>query len=234
MPKVLFVSDIHLRSDDDAMALAFQHWLLAEVTAAHAIYLLGDIFDAWLGDDLHHTFPNTTQALIQASTQTNIYFLAGNHDFLIGQDYLKRTHMHRLSDPTVIDVFGENVLVTHGDLLCSDDIGYQRFRQVIQHTITKRCFLKLPLAWRKRVAKQLQRNSRSQTAKKSSAQMDVCEATLEKWAQTHQVKTVVHGHTHKPGKHLHKGIQRYVLGAWHDAPNALSINADHQVTEVSL
>ncbi len=224
MTNVYFVSDVHLQADNDALAISFQQWLIAHAPKAEAIYLLGDIFDAWLGDDLHQDYPQTTVALAQAGKQTQLYFMAGNHDFLLGDDYLLLTHMKKLPDPSVIEHFGERTLISHGDLLCTNDRSYQRFRRIIQHPITRWLFLKLPKSRRQKVAKQLQRNSRSQTEKKSSKAMDICPESVSAWKKKHAIKTFIHGHTHKPGYSTDHGIQRYVLGAWHDQANVLKLS----------
>ena len=236
MPKhILFISDVHLQKDDDDLAEVFRSFLKSKASKASAIYLLGDIFDAWLGDDQQSCFPKTMAALQQASNHTSLYFMHGNHDFLFGQSALNYARMKGLSDPCVIKPFDENILLTHGDLLCVNDEAYQRYRRVIQHPFTQSIFLMMPLAWRKRLAKKLQSNSQHHTAKKSTTRMDVCDRLAQQWLRQHKTPIMIHGHTHKPAKHTYQnGLCRYVLGAWHDAPQALQLDFQGNITSLTI
>jgi UDP-2,3-diacylglucosamine hydrolase len=231
----LFISDIHLRDDNCPTTKPLYNLLEQQVPKAQALFILGDFFDLWLGDDNLAPFQKTIAKLKQASLHTPIYFIPGNHDFLIGPKLCQLTGITALPDPYVTQIFGQKCLLSHGDLLCSQDIAYQRFRSIVQHSLTKACFNKLPLTWRQHIAQKLQNNSQQQTAKKSMKIMDVNESCVQQWLDQHQATTLIHGHTHAPKQHKYKNNKaRWVLGAWHDTPNVIRWDSDGEITSVNL
>jgi len=185
---------------------------------AHAIYILGDWFDAWVGEDLDKNFQQEIfqelRVLVQ-KFQTKFYFMGGNRDFLIPQKLLNSIPCERITDPFITLIHGVATLLTHGDQYCIHDKGYLRYRSVAQHPITRSIFLKLPKKVRYVIAQKLRAQSQAYQKNKSLAILDVENDEMIKLAQKHQVQQIIHGHVHRPSHHHHQSVERYVLGDWH-------------------
>jgi UDP-2,3-diacylglucosamine hydrolase len=224
--KIIFISDLHLQPEQPAITHAFLHLLNQIDTSVDALYILGDLFEVWIGDDYglphHHEI---IQALKAASQKTPIYFLHGNRDFLIGKEFFKQTACQLLPDETKINVYGERVLLMHGDTLCTQDLAYMQARKKLRHPFIQKVFLLLPIALRKKIADSARKKSMQHTSSASYDSMDVVQAEVEQVMQKHQVNYLIHGHTHKPDFHEFslqgKQFNRLVLGAWHDRGNML-------------
>lgn len=224
----LFISDVHLSCDNDATARSFRALLHDHGKNATAIYCLGDIFDCWLGSECLADFPETIEQIRATSEETPIYFMHGNRDFLITKDNCEKMGMTLLPDPTVITLFEQNVIVTHGDLLCQYDKGYQRFRRFIQNPLIKMLLRNLPAQWKQRIAQALKKTSKRNKRQKTDKKMDVSPKHVEQWLDHYGASAIIHGHTHKPAEHSHHGKPRIVLGDWHAGPSYLIIDNHHR------
>ena len=211
-----FISDLHLQASEPATVAAFQHYL--ESTPADAVFILGDLFEVWVGDDALRepgSFETQGCALLRAATQRlPVYFMHGNRDFLAGPDFLAACGINGLADPTVLAFGGQRYVLSHGDLLCLDDVDYQRFRIQARSADWQQQFLAQPLATRRAQARGIRQESE---AKKQSgaSYADVDGPAAVAWLQAAGAHTLIHGHTHRPALHgLAPGLQRVVLSDW--------------------
>ncbi|MFD1123241.1 UDP-2,3-diacylglucosamine diphosphatase [Methylophilus flavus] len=222
------ISDLHLSAQRPAVTQAFLHWLETEVTQAEALYILGDFFEVWVGDDVlddaqHGSeFQPVVHALRRLSDSgVKLYFMHGNRDFLIGEHFALACGLQLLADPTMIYSVEKRILLSHGDALCTDDLAYQQFRNQVRSTAWQQAFLAQPLAARIAFAEQ----ARSQSAQNKAMQpidiMDVnTEAVIALIREYEYPEVLLHGHTHRPGMHAltvdGHHCERWVLGDWHD------------------
>ncbi len=214
-----FISDLHLNQDRPDITKAFLNFLENTACKAEKLYILGDLFEAWIGDDDQNEFISEIQnALIRINKTTKVLFMHGNRDFLIGPDFASSAGMKILTDPVVEEMFGDPVLLMHGDLLCTEDIDYQKFRKVSRDIKWQKEFLSKPLAERRIIAQNLRGASKEATGKKKEEIMDVSECEVIKIIQESSVSLLIHGHTHRPNSHsiaLEKHTaKRIVLGDW--------------------
>ncbi|AFP85013.1 UDP-2,3-diacylglucosamine diphosphatase [secondary endosymbiont of Ctenarytaina eucalypti] len=226
----LFVSDIHLNIQAPVITGSFLHFLRTRATAAQALYILGDLFEVWIGDDdtnpLNYEIANALQALGQKGIPC--YFIHGNRDFLLGHRYAIISDMKLLSAPQVICVHGVRVVILHGDTLCADDKNYQRLHRIFHQDWLKKLFLALPLRLRKQISKKIRANSRLANAKKTASVMDVnAQSVMSVMAHT-DAMVMIHGHTHQPAIHvLPGGRLRAVLGAWYHQGVAIEVTGEY-------
>lgn len=222
----LFISDLHLTPSMPLTAQRFFNFCEKEAPKVEAVFILGDLFEYWVGDDaaLYSPFQQEVQRVIaNLATKVKIYYLHGNRDFLIGQTFIKKTGMTLLPDPSTVEIAAQKWVLAHGDALCTADPGYQLFRHWVRKSWVQKIFLSLPLNWRKGIAQQLRSNSHAQyqPIQASSAhrlKMDVtqeaCAATLRDQAGDR----LIHGHTHMPAHHDEslngQKWQRWVLSDW--------------------
>ena len=211
-----FISDLHLQASEPATVAAFQHYVGS--TPADAVFILGDLFEVWVGDDALRepgSFEAQGCALLRAATQRlPVYFMHGNRDFLAGPDFLAACGITGLADPTVLTFVGQRYVLSHGDLLCLDDVDYQRFRIQARSADWQQQFLAQPLATRRAQARGIRQESE---AKKQSgaSYADVDGPAAVAWLQAAGAHTLIHGHTHRPALHgLAPGLQRVVLSDW--------------------
>lgn len=214
----LFIADLHLSPERERLTALFLAWLQARAAGSAALYILGDLFDAWVGDD-DDTYHQVESALAAvAAAGTRCLFMHGNRDFLVGRRFARRTGCQRLRDPTRIDLGGEPVLLMHGDLLCTDDVAYQRFRQRVRNPLVQWLFRRQPLAKRRRIAAEYRQRSAAAMAEKTDAIMDVNADAVQRLMQAHGVRRLIHGHTHRPADHelrLDGAVAyRHVLADW--------------------
>ena len=216
-----FLSDLHLHPDERSTFAAWQRYLAR--TPADAVFLLGDLFEAWVGDaalDEPGSFEAQCCAVLRtAAQQRSLFFLPGNRDFLIGDVFLQRSGVTGLADPTLLDFAGQRWLLSHGDALCLDDAPYQRFRAVARSGAWQQQFLAQPLAVRRAQVRDIrtQRQARQQSGE---VYADVDTAAACAWLRSPAVQahTLIHGHTHRPGEHvLAEGLRRCVLSDWDGA-----------------
>lgn len=211
-----FLSDLHLQASEPDTLAAWHHYL--QTTPADALFILGDLFEVWVGDDALDdpgSFESQACALLQAaSRQRALFFLHGNRDFLIGPGFARHTGATLLHDPTVLVWQGQRLLLSHGDALCLDDVDYQRFRVQARSVQWQEHFLAQPLAQRRAQARGIR--AESEARKQSGAvYADVDGPAAIAWLQAARATTLVHGHTHRPAEHaLVPGLARVVLSDW--------------------
>jgi UDP-2,3-diacylglucosamine hydrolase len=235
-----FIADLHLspaRPDISALFAEFLQQLAEQ--QAESLYILGDLVDAWIGDDDHSEFALQLQQQLRQLTDSGVpvYFMAGNRDFLIGDEFAKRTGVHILQEPTLITVRQQPTLLLHGDSLCTADTSYQRFRRVIRARWLTKLLLALPLSVRMGIARRLRAASKTQQplSPQQLEQMDVTAQAVEHMFEHYQVKQLIHGHTHRPAVHQHRlsdgsMAERIVLGDWYQQGSMLKV--DDQAAEL--
>ena len=230
----LFVSDIHLDPERPAITELFGRFLDGEARDADALYILGDLFEAWVGDDDPSEAGTFVAARLKALADAGVptYFIRGNRDFLLGDEYAKRVGMTILPDPAVILLQGEATLILHGDLLCSDDTAYQQFRTQTRDPRWQAQFLAQPLAARLAFAAQARAASKArygelQASGQSETITDVSPATVREWFARYGVRRMIHGHTHRPAINDEGGgATRIVLGDWYEQGSVLRASED--------
>ncbi len=225
----LFIADLHLCVEEPAITAGFLRFLAREAGSADALYILGDLFEAWIGDDdpnpLHREVADTLRAL--ALHGLPIYFIHGNRDFLLGGRFARESGMHLLPQEQVVDLYGRRILIMHGDTLCTDDIGYQAFRARVNQRWLQKLFLSLPLFIRRRIAARMRAGSKMANSEKTQAIMDVNQQAVIDAMEKNRVQWLIHGHTHRPAIHrleINGQIyQRAVLGAWHQRGSMIKV-----------
>lgn len=227
----LFVSDLHLSPERPAITAAFERFLMDSAPAAEALYILGDLFEYWAGDDdLADPFnARIARALAQLAARIPLYLMHGNRDFLLGSDFARATGARLLPDPSVVTLHGTPTLLMHGDTLCTDDTDYQRFRALVRTARWQADFLALPLEARKEKIAALRAQSETEKAGKPAAIMDVNPQAVEAALRSHATPRLIHGHTHRPGRHAHRvdGMlcERWVLPDWYEQGGWLRCDA---------
>ena len=227
---ILLISDLHLEEERPDISRAFLHFLETRAPQAEALYILGDFFEAWIGDDAASPFQHSiAQALRRLSDSgTQVFLMHGNRDFLIGKAFCREAGCTLLRDPSLIELNGEHVLLMHGDSLCTQDEAYMRLRRWLRNPLSLFILRNLPLRTRHRLARKLRKESREQTRMKASAIVDVTPAEIPRVMAEHGVRTLIHGHTHRPAVHrlevAGEPAQRIVLGDWDTQAWALQID----------
>ena len=215
MSSSCFISDLHLcpARPDATRALA---GFLSSHLAVERLYILGDLFVAWPGDDDDSPLASDVAAMLRdyGAAGPDVCIMRGHRDFLIGSDFCQTAGATWLPDPTVIELYGEPTLLMHGDSLCTADSDYQAFRRRARDPAWQADLLARPLAERRELAADLRSMSKEATSMKSEAIMDVTEAEVEREMQAHGVRQLIHGHTHRPARHDTASGVRWVLGAW--------------------
>jgi UDP-2,3-diacylglucosamine hydrolase len=232
---ILFISDLHLHESRPHITRAFFHFLQTHARNTEALYILGDFFDAWVGDDDDSALPQEVAEQLAALTQTgtSVYFMHGNRDFLLGDAYAKKSGMQLLADPTLIDLYGKPTLLLHGDSLCTGDLAYQQFRQMVRGAAWQQQILSQSLAARRALAAQLRQASQNMNSLKAEDIMDVTSAEVIALMEKYNVTQMIHGHTHRPARHSlninNKLAERIVLGDWHEYGWYLEANEDNLI-----
>lgn len=218
----LFVADVHLCETRAAASERFFAFMRDTVPHASALYILGDLFEAWVGDDdlespLHRTVARLLADVNARGVRT--YFMHGNRDFMLASHYAQLCGLQLLPDPTVIDLFGTPTLLTHGDTLCTDDLDYQRYRRVVRHPWMLKTLRTLPLSLRRKMAARARSGSEQATSHKTSDIMDVNPQAVRALFSRFGVRRMIHGHTHRPACHQHTlddiNHERWVLPDWY-------------------
>lgn len=232
MPHTLFISDLHLTAERPHINELFFAFLRDTAPAAEALYILGDLFEYWVGDDDSENLLNASVSDALARLRQSgvrVYFLHGNRDFLVGQAFAARSGVQLIADPTVIDLHGTRTLLMHGDTLCTDDVEYQKARAQFRHPQMQAKLLQLPLAVRHQQARQLRAQSEVNKAGKAAEIMDVSLATVEQILREHNFPRMIHGHTHRPARHEHNvdghRCERWVLSDWYERGSYLYCDA---------
>ncbi|HWV62590.1 MAG TPA: UDP-2,3-diacylglucosamine diphosphatase [Oxalicibacterium sp.] len=236
----LFVSDLHLQEDMPHTMQAFLTFLQEQAPRAAQLYLLGDIFEAWVGDDdisdpCHRRIADAIRHLSEQGTA--VFWMAGNRDFLVGERFAQDAGMTLLADPFVTTIASRSLVLTHGDAWCTDDTAYMEFRAQVRQPEWQQHFLSLPLAQRKKIAGDLRAGSREAQKGKSYAITDVNEQAITDLFDRTAATDMIHGHTHRPALHRHQigdtTHLRYVLSDWdldHGAPRGDWLSIDHNGT----
>jgi UDP-2,3-diacylglucosamine hydrolase len=223
----LFISDLHLDSSCPEITAQFLTFLASEARQAEALYILGDLFESWVGDDAPDPDQLAAIAGIRALTGSGVpcFVMHGNRDFLLGERFCALSGARLLADPLVVTLYGEPVLVMHGDALCTDDRPYQRLRATVRDAAWQRAFLALSVAARRSLAGAARVGSRLHTAGLEYAISDVNPASVALALRTAGVATLLHGHTHRPAIHPldvdGRACTRLVLGDWHSQGSVL-------------
>jgi len=232
MPHILFISDLHLSAGHSRVIAAYERFIKCITKETKALYILGDLFEFWAGDDdLHDPFHTQVISALNNIAQkgTRIYLMRGNRDLLMGAALAEAAGATLLDDPTLLDLYGTPTLISHGDTLCIDDIEYQNFRVLAHDAKFQRDFLAQPLAARKTYIEQLRMQSNTAKQNKDSATMDVNDSAVAALLRTHNYPRLIHGHTHRPNHHLHivdgHTCDRWVLSDWDQKASALHCDA---------
>jgi UDP-2,3-diacylglucosamine hydrolase len=236
MSVTYFISDLHLSADRQDINNCLFHFLQTEAIHADALYILGDLFEVWIGDDNVTPFSESIAAALKSLSATvPIYFIHGNRDFAIRQAFADRAGMTILPEQYVIDLYGRRALLMHGDELCTRDVEYQKFRKKSRSWWWPRLMLLLPLKIRQKIANDGRETSKNNQKQLTAEIMDVTQSEVELAMQRHNVDLLIHGHTHRPNVHKfnvnNKPMKRIVLGDWYDQGSILIANAHHLLLE---
>ncbi|GGY64498.1 UDP-2,3-diacylglucosamine diphosphatase [Marinobacter zhanjiangensis] len=229
-----FISDLHLEEARPDITDAFLAFLKDKAMGIDALYILGDFFEAWIGDDEKTPLQNQVAEALRAVSDsgTAVYLMHGNRDFLIGEDYCDRCGATLLPDPIVVDLYGTPTLLMHGDSLCTADVEYQKFRATMRNQQWQQMFLQRPLADRQTVARQLREISMAKNQGKEEFIMDVTPEEVVREMEEHKVQRLIHGHTHRPAVHELEAngqpARRIVLGDWAENAWWLEVSADEE------
>jgi UDP-2,3-diacylglucosamine hydrolase len=227
----LFISDLHLCRERPEINALFFRFLRERVPGSDALYILGDLFEYWAGDDdladpLHGEI---AAALKQVSDLgVPLHFMHGNRDFLVGGEFARVTGASLLPDPTIVDLYGTPTLLMHGDTLCTDDVKYQAFRLQIRDPAWQKDFLAKPLAVRKAMIENVREQSAREVKEKPPEIMDVNGTAVAEAFRRHGCSRMIHGHTHRPAHHVHdvdgRSCERWVLTDWYERGGALELS----------
>lgn len=218
----IFISDLHLGDDRPEIYRAFCRFLHDLDEDVKQLYILGDLFEAWVGHDSKNELDIKVIAELRllAQRKVRVFFQAGNRDFLIDKKFAKAADLELLPDYHLYEYHGRRVLLMHGDLLCTDDKSYLRFRSFVQNPLIKSLFRLLPSATRRKIGQDLRAKSSQGKESKSAEIMDVNQSTVIRTMEHFKVNQIIHGHTHRPDVHRFgrsdEQLERYVLGDWHE------------------
>jgi len=220
---IAFISDLHISAERPSSIRLFCDFMETSGVLLESIYILGDLFDYWIGDDASSAlgFDRVEQALkTTTDSGTAVYFIAGNRDFLVGEDFAARTGITLLPDMTLLEIEGQRLMIAHGDRFCTDDSSYQAARQQFMDPGWQQAFLNKPIEQRKAIALDLRAQSEASKQLKSEQLMDVNADEIQKTIEQNDLDILIHGHTHRPYVHQleqnGKPCRRYVLGEWKD------------------
>jgi UDP-2,3-diacylglucosamine hydrolase len=213
----LFISDLHLQAGHPHNAAAFLHFLSDRAAASTALYLLGDIFEYWAGDDdldtpFHQSITQAIRAISDAGVQ--VYWMAGNRDFLVGAEFARACGLTLLAEPHIIAIGGQRITLAHGDAQCTADLKYMEFRAQVRNPAWQAQFLAMPLLQRKTIIAGLREGSKEAHGTKSYEIMDVAPQAVSELHAATGSATIIHGHTHRPALHVDGDKRRFVLPDW--------------------
>ena len=226
MKKTYFIADLHLSENRPQLTRLFVDFMQNQAPQGEALYILGDLFDFWIGDDETSPLIDLVQEQICRLSERQIpcYFIHGNRDFLLGKTFAQRCGLQLLPDYQRIDLYGTPTLICHGDTLCTDDVKYQQFRKKVRQKWRQRLFLWLPLKVRLKIAEKIRAQSRADKQYKAAEIMDVNHAAVLQTMEQFNVTRLIHGHTHR--QHIHQippHFERIVLGDWGETASVLAV-----------
>jgi UDP-2,3-diacylglucosamine hydrolase len=228
----LLVSDVHLDTSRPAITQEFLGFLAGEARAARALYILGDLFEAWIGDDDPDPEARAVISALRALTDSGVpcFVLHGNRDFLLGDRFARETGCRLLADGTVVELHGEPVLLMHGDVLCTADTSYQRLRRILRNPVALWTLRRLGLETRRRLGRKLRAGSQMHVGATAPEIMDVTPAAVIATLREAGLRTLIHGHTHRPAMHAvevdGRKARRIVLGDWYQQGSVLEWRDD--------
>lgn len=227
LPMKYFISDLHLSAQEPDITRAFLSFIKNEAPKASALYILGDFFEYYIGDDDPNPFIASMVEALKQLTDTGfpVFFMHGNRDFLIGKQFAKKTGVILIKDPTLITIQNQKILLMHGDSLCTLDKQHQRFRKITRNKIIQKLFLLLPLSYRLKLANSLRNESMKENHYKSADITDVTQSAIDRIMQQYHADKLIHGHTHRPMV----SEKRIVLGSWEKQPNYLKMGEQGNV-----
>lgn len=227
MPTTYFISDLHLEATRPGTVRALRRFLL-EHQDCEALYILGDLFEVWIGDDDDSQLGREVAEMLQrfSAAGPRLYLMQGNRDFLLGKQFCQRVGGRLLRDPSVVNLYGEPTLLLHGDSLCTRDIEYQAFRKTTRTRAWQAELLARPLEERRNLARELRNRSREANSNKAEDIMDVTLEDVGRALLDHEVRQLIHGHTHRPARHEHAAGTRWVLGDWDQKGWCLEVKPD--------
>ncbi|MDP2634987.1 MAG: UDP-2,3-diacylglucosamine diphosphatase [Pseudoalteromonas sp.] len=236
MRQTYFIADLHLSESRPDITAAFYQFLDSHIVNkdVDALYILGDFFEVWVGDDYVTQLSTDVAARLKqvSNNGTSVFFIHGNRDFIMRDGYAKKAGMTILDEQTVIDLYGTPTVILHGDEMCTQDIEYQKFRKKGRGWWWPRLMLALPLWYRRSVAKKAREKSKQNQAGKSLDILDVTEEAVLNVFAKHQVNNMIHGHTHRPDVHHYKAhgeaLTRTVLGDWYTQGSYLVVTPESQ------
>lgn len=228
----LFISDLHLEADRPEIGEQFLAFLEAEATDADALYILGDLFEYWIGDDDPDPYYASMKEALASLTGRGVpvYFMHGNRDFMIGESFAAETGLRLMADPTIVNLYGRPVLLSHGDSLCTDDVKYQEVRKMTRNPAWQTAMLGRSVEERRAFAEQARSDSMAHGASIAEEIADVNQAAVEALLRRHEVLTLLHGHTHRPAIHEFpldgRPAMRIVLGDWYEQGSVVRWDED--------
>jgi len=226
----LFISDLHLCDERPEINSLFLNFLNKQTSGIRALYILGDLFEVWIGDDAISQSNKKIVAGLKRVTQSGlpVFVMHGNRDFLLADEFCQQSGGQLISDPITIDLYGTSTLLMHGDTLCTDDIEYQKFRRVVRDTQWQSQMLAKTPAERQQIANKYRNESKLLTQQKEADIIDANQQAIESIMLENKVLHLIHGHTHRPGTHTFKlnniDAQRTVLGDWYEQGSVLSVD----------
>ena len=217
--KSIFISDIHLSQNNELIKNSFFSFLDNFPLEVQNLFIVGDLFDLWIGDDFKNELIENLHLKLEKITknQKNIFFFHGNRDFLIGESFCKTSNIELIHEPTVFNFFGYKTLILHGDQLCTEDIDYQNFCKIVRNKQWQREFLSLSIPERLKIAQNVRNESSISLASKDDYITDVADQTVLKYFKTYKVTHIIHGHTHRPKIHaVENNFSRLVIPDWNN------------------
>ncbi|WP_425292556.1 UDP-2,3-diacylglucosamine diphosphatase [Actinobacillus vicugnae] len=213
---IYFIADLHLNEAQPKITEHFLQFMREKAPLAESVYILGDFFDFWIGDDEQSPLITQVKTALTTLTTSGVkcYFICGNRDFLLGKRFAQQTGIELLPDYYVLDLYGHKTLLCHGDTLCIDDVKYQQFRRKVHQKWRQWLFLRLPLALRIRIAQKIRAKSKQDKKSKAAEIMDVNQAFTAETVQRFGATYLIHGHTHRQAVHFEPEFTRIVLGDW--------------------
>ena len=232
--QILIIADLHLINNEADKNQLFEKFC-QQAQSADQVFILGDLFNTWLGDDLSAPYYVKIVSLLKTlSSKTQVLVMTGNRDFLLAKEFSRQTGCKLIDSPYLLEANDQQYVLTHGDELCTDDESYQQMKSILQHPITKAIFVRLPKKWRLKFSGQLRKKSIEAQQNKSSEIMDVNPGAVNKLMKKYPGADLIHGHTHRLNTHVEQTFTRYVLGDWSQLQgNAIEITDKLSRLEIS-